>query len=255
MSKLIQYILLDILKNRIILAYAFFLLLASLVLFSLEENSGKAVLSIMNIVLIISPLVTMVFSTIHYYNSYEFIELILSQPISRKKVLLSEFLAIGLALVCALIIGLGIPILIYSMYIESIWLLLTTIPLTLSCVAIALWVCVNIKDKAKGIGIVLLIWFYFSMIYDGILLMLLFGLSDYPLEKLTLVLVALNPVDLARVSIMLKMDVSALMGYTGALYKEFFSSTAGLLWTFAILILWILVPLFFAVRAFNKKDL
>jgi Cu-processing system permease protein len=39
------------------------------------------------------------------------------------------------------------------------------------------------------------------------------------MEKFTLLLSALNPIDLGRIFMMLKMDVSALMGYTGALYK------------------------------------
>jgi Cu-processing system permease protein len=54
---------------------------------------------------------------------------------------------------------------------------------------------------------------------------------------------------------MLKMDVSALMGYTGALYKEFFGSGTGMLFTAGIMLLWIILPLFLALRKFRKKDL
>ena len=84
---------------------------------------------------------------------------------------------------------------------------------------------------------------------------ILFSFSDYPLEKITLLLTALNPVDLGRIFIMLKMDISALMGYTGALYKDFFGSGYGLLFTSSIMMLWILIPLFWSVRIFNKKDI
>jgi Cu-processing system permease protein len=100
-----------------------------------------------------------------------------------------------------------------------------------------------------------LLWFYFALIYDGIVLMILFSFSDYPLEKLTLFLTALNPIDLARVSIMLKMDVSALMGYTGALYRDFFGSVNGILFTGGIMVLWIVIPLYFTLRTFRKNDL
>ena len=85
--------------------------------------------------------------------------------------------------------------------------------------------------------------------------MILFAFSDYPLEKLTLALTALNPIDLARVSMMLQMDVSALMGYTGALFKEFFGSFWGTLFTGGILVLWVIVPLIWASAVFRKKDL
>jgi Cu-processing system permease protein len=54
---------------------------------------------------------------------------------------------------------------------------------------------------------------------------------------------------------MLKMDVSALMGYTGALYKDFFGSSSGILFTLGIMLLWIILPLWWALRVFRKKDL
>jgi Cu-processing system permease protein len=85
--------------------------------------------------------------------------------------------------------------------------------------------------------------------------MVLFTFSDYPLEKATLVLSALNPIDLGRISIMLKMDVSALMGYTGALYKDFFGSASGILFTMGIMLFWIVAPLWWALGVFKKKDL
>lgn len=255
MIRLSKYILYDIIRNKVIIGYTIFLLLVSLLLFNLEENTSKAILSLLNIQLITIPLISMIFSTIHYYNSYEFIEMLLSQPISRRKVLLSEYLSTGLSLLLALLTGMGIPVLLYAPGETGFILILTGIGLTLACTSLAYWAAVLSRDKARGIGVVLLLWFYFALIYDGLVLMILFTFSDYPLEKLTLFLTALNPIDLARVSIMLKMDVSALMGYTGALYKDFFGSTSGIFFTGGIMTFWILIPLYFAIRSFGKKDL
>ena len=106
-----------------------------------------------------------------------------------------------------------------------------------------------------GIGIALMLWFYFALIFDGLLLLVLFNFSDYPLEKITLFLSSLNPVDLGRIYIMLHMDVSALMGYTGATYKDFFGSGTGMLYTIGIMFLWIAFPLLLSIRSFNRKDL
>jgi Cu-processing system ATP-binding protein len=111
--KLSKYVLYDILRNKIMIAYALFLFIISMSLFQMEENSSKAVLSLLNIVLIVIPLVSMVFSTIHWYNSYEFIELMLTQPLSRKKLILSEYIGISSSLVTAFFIGVGIPVCIY----------------------------------------------------------------------------------------------------------------------------------------------
>jgi Cu-processing system permease protein len=255
MLKLSRYILYDILRNKIIIAYTLFLLVISVSMFRMEENSSKAILSLMNIVLIVLPLISLVFTTIHYYNSYEFIELMLSQPMSRTRILLSEYSGICISLLTSFFIGIGVPVLLYSPDATGIALLFTGSALTLVFTSLAFFASVISRDKAKGIGIALLLWFYFTLIYDGIVMLILFAFSDYPLEKFTLVLSALNPVDLGRIFIMLKMDVSALMGYTGALYKDFFGGGWGMLFTTGIMFLWVVLPLWVSVRYFKRKDL
>ncbi|MGZ5191750.1 MAG: ABC transporter permease, partial [Flavisolibacter sp.] len=114
MLKISKYVLYDIVRSKVIIAYTLFLFIVSMSMFQMEENNSKAILSLLNIVLIVIPLVSLVFSTIHWYNSYEFIELMLTQPISRKKVLLSEYAGISSSLVTSILIGIGIPILIYN---------------------------------------------------------------------------------------------------------------------------------------------
>jgi Cu-processing system permease protein len=255
MMKLSKYVLYDILRSKIILAYALFLFIVSLSMFQMEENSSKAMLSLLNIVLIVLPLISLVFTTIHYYNSYEFIELMLSQPLSRTRILLSEFAGVSISLLSAFFIGAGIPVLLFAANDTGFALLFTGGALTLVFTSIAFLAAVYARDKARGIGFALLLWFYFALIYDGLVLLILFSFSDYPLEKLTLVLSALNPIDLGRIFIMLRMDISALMGYTGALYKDFFGSGSGILFTVGIMILWIALPLWLAIRKFKRKDL
>lgn len=255
MLKVSKYVFYDIIRNKVILAYTVFLFIVSFTLFNMEENSSKAILSLLNIILIVVPLISMIFTTIHYYNSYEFIELMLSQPMSRRKILLSEYAGVSLSLTGGLLIGVGIPILVYSPDSTGFTLLFTGLALSFVFTSLAFLTSVKARDKARGIGYALLLWFYFALIYDGLLLLILFSFSDYPLEKTIVGLSALNPVDLARISIMLKMDVSALMGYTGALYKDFFGSSTGILFTTGIMLLWIVLPLWWALRVFRKKDL
>jgi Cu-processing system permease protein len=255
MIKISKYVLYDVARNKVLIAYMLFLFIVSMSLFQMEENSSKAMLSLLNIVLIVIPLVSLVFSTIHWYNSYEFIELMLTQPISRSKVLLSEYAGISSSLVISTLAGIGIPMLLYNFNTTGITLILIAVLLTLVFTSLAFLAAVRSKDKAKGIGIALLLWFYFALIFDGLLLLIIFTFSDYPIEKLTLLLSSLNPVDLGRILIMLQMDVSALMGYTGAAYKDFFGSGLGVLYTTGIIIIWAIVPLILSLRSFKRKDL
>jgi Cu-processing system permease protein len=122
-------------------------------------------------------------------------------------------------------------------------------------VAIALLATVTTRDKAKGIGKAILLWLYFALIFDGLILFLLFQFSDFPLEKPLMVVSALNPIDLSRISVLLRLDVSALMGYTGAVFKEYFGTPLGFAVTLLVLILWTIIPLYISTRKFKEKDL
>jgi Cu-processing system permease protein len=111
------------------------------------------------------------------------------------------------------------------------------------------------RDKAKGIGVVLLLWFLFALLYDAMVLFLMFAFADYPLEKAMLGFVSLNPIDLARVVVLLQMDIAALMGYTGALFREFLGTNWGIVFALSVMMVWAVAPMLLAVRIFNRKDL
>ena len=255
MNRVIKYVFYDILRTRFILLYTALLLISTFALFQLDSDAGKVVMSLLNIVLMVVPLISIVFTTIHFYNSYEFIELMLAQPINRRVVFMGEYLAVTLSLCIAFLAGVGIPILMYGITPSALALLFCGVALTMVFVSLAFLASVLTRDKAKAIGVALLFWFYFSLIYDGFLLWFVYAFNDYPLEKITLTLIALNPVDLARVIMLLQLDISALMGYTGAFYKEFFGSSFGIVFSTSILSLWTIIPCLLALRIFSKKDL
>ena len=255
MIKIAKYVLYDILRNRFVILYTVFLLVVTLSMFSLDSDPGKSILSLLNIILLVVPLVSIIFTTIHFFNSYEFIELLLSQPVNRKTIFFAEFIALSLALSLAYLIGVALPMLVLNFNGSSIYLILAGLLLTFVFVALAFGASVSTRDKAKAIGVALLFWFYFTLIYDGFILYIIYSFSDYPLEKVTLTLVSLNPIDLARIIMLLKLDLSALMGYTGAFYKNFFGSNVGIVYSFLFLVIWTMAPLLLAMRKFVRKDI
>jgi Cu-processing system permease protein len=255
MKKIIKYVIIDILRNKIMLAYTAFLLLISLSIFKLEDNSAKGLLSLLNIILIVVPLVSILFAAIYVYNSAEFLELLVSQPLKRKTIWLSTFCGVASSLALAFFVGAGLPILLYEATPTGFMMLGTGLLLSIIFVAIAMLATVKIRDKAKGIGVTILLWLYFSLLFDGLVMFLLFQFADYPLEKAMVGVSVLNPIDLSRILILLNMDVSALMGYTGAVFKDFFGTQTGLIVSFFVLVLWIAMPLWLSVRKFNRKDL
>ena len=255
MKKIIKYVIADLLRNKIIIIYTMFLLTASFSVFSLEDNNSKGLLSLLNIILIVVPLVSIIFSTIYVYNSAEFIELLVSQPLRRKSIWMSLFAGLAVSHSIAFFIGAGIPVLIYQPDTIGFTMILIGILLSIIFVAIALVSTVKTRDKAKGIGFAIMLWLYFSLLFDGLVLFLLFQFADYPMEKPMIGISALNPIDLSRILILLQLDVSAMMGYTGAIFKDFFGTYTGIIISFVVLLLWIIIPVWYSARKFNTKDL
>ena len=255
MNRLIKIILLDIIKNKIVLAYTLILSVLSWSSFALEDNSAKGILTILNVILFTVPLVSVLFSTIYIYNSSEFIELLLGQPIRRAKIWISLFLSLCLSMVLAFFIGAGIPLLLNSPDMVGLMMIATGCLISIIFVALAFLSSILTRDKAKGIGIAIMTWLYFALLFDGIVLFLLFQLSDYPIENAMVGLTALSPIDLARILILLHLDVSAMMGYTGAIFKDFFGTSIGLMISFLLLILWAAIPFWISLRKFKRKDL
>nr|WP_294774123.1 ABC transporter permease subunit [uncultured Flavobacterium sp.] len=255
MNRIIKIILLDILKNKIVLAYTLILAALSWSSFALEDNSAKGLLTILNVILFTVPLVSILFATIYLYNSSEFIELLLSQPIKRRKIWASLFLGLSLSMVLAFVVGAGIPLLINAPDSVGFMMIIVGCLISVIFVALAFLSSIITRDKAKGIGIAIMTWLFFALLFDGIVLFLLFQLADYPIENAMVAMTAMSPIDLARIQILMHLDVSAMMGYTGAIFKDFFGTSTGLVISFLLLCLWAIIPFFISLKKFNKKDL
>jgi Cu-processing system permease protein len=181
--------------------------------------------------------------------------LLVSQPIKRTTLLASIYVGLTLSLMLAVMIGIGIPVLLYDRSDVGLILIIAGVTLTAVFTGLAILASVITRDKAKGIGVSILLWFYFAIIFDGLVLFILFQFSDYPLEKLSIGLTALNPIDLSRILVLLRMDISAMMGYTGAVFKDFFEGISGYIFITLVLLTWVFSPVIIAIRKFNRKDL
>ncbi len=255
MIQIIKFILIDIFRNKIVLAYTLILALLSWSAFSLEDTGNKGLLTLLNIILLVVPLVSVLFSTIYLYNSSEFIELLVSQPIKRKQIWLSLYFGLSTSLSLAFLIAAGIPLLIFAEWHQATLLIGSGLMVGLIFISVACLATILSRDKAKGIGLAMMIWLYFALLFDGMVLFLIFQFAEYPIEKPLVILSALSPIDLARILNLLSLDASSMMGYTGAIFKSYFGSALGFSMAVGLLILWIVLPFYVSLRIFNKKDL
>lgn len=257
--KIVRYVILDVLRNRWVIAYALFFLAVTDVLLRLGGTGPRALLSLLNVVVLIIPLVTIVFGTIYWHGAREFNELLLSQPVARPTLFHGLFAGLILPLWAAFIIGVTIPVLVQRAA-DAETLQLLVLMLVAGCAltavfgALAVLIAGLVVDRLKGLGIALGVWLLMTVAYDGLILWVAMTFQDYPLEGAMLALSFANPVDLARVLLVLRFDVSALMGYTGAVMQRILGSPLGMAAAIGGLAAWAIVPGLFALRAFRRKD-
>lgn len=255
MRTIVKYVLLDLLRNKTIIVYTVILLALSISVLGMDSNSSKGVLSLLNITLLFVPIISILFSTIYFFNSVEFVELLLAQPIKRRTMLLAEYTGVSFALGIAYLVGVGLPVSILCSGIIATTLIISGLFLTLIFSSLSLLIFVLFKDKTKGIGAAIITALFFTLLFDGLLLAFIYSFSDYPIDKPLLGLISLNPVDLGRILVLLQLDVAVMMGYSGALFKKFLGSATGSVYTIACMLFWVVVPLLFTLRIFKKKDL
>jgi Cu-processing system permease protein len=246
-------------RSRWSLIYFSFFLLLGFVLLFLNNDVSKAIITMMNVIIILGPLIGIIFGIMYYYNSLEFTELLLAQPIKRSSIFLGQFLGLAFSLSLSLVLGLGIPFVLYGLFQSGeIWnflaLLWIGFILTFIFSGIAFYIALSNQNRIKGFGIAILFWLFMAVIYDGAFLLFLVWFKDYPIDTFALISSVLNPIDLSRIMILLQLDISALMGYTGAVFKEFFGSSTGLLAAYGVLFLWTFVPILAIVWKAKRKD-
>ena len=256
-AKIIRYELRDVLRSRALIAYALFFLAITETL--LRFGAGpRAALSLMNIVLLLIPLVSIVFGTMYLYHAREFTELLLAQPVRRRQLFVGQFLGLAIPLSAAFLVGLGTPYAFHAGDAGDLATLIVVatcgVALTFIFAAFAALIAARIDDRVKGIGAAIGLWLGLTVLYDGLVMIGLTVFADYPLERPALAAMLANPIDLARLLILLRLDVSALMGYTGAVFERFFGSAGGALLASLALVMWTGVPLLLGARRFQRKD-
>ena len=259
MFKILKYSFYDLMRSRWSYVYFAFYLALGFVLLFLNNDMHKAIITLLNIIIVLTPLIGTIFGVMYYYNSKEFTELLLAQPIKRSKIFLGQYIGISVSLTLSLVLGLGIPFLMYGLFkstaiFDFALLLVVGSLLNFIFVALAFNIALSNDNKIKGFGYAILMWLFLAVIYDGLFLISLIVFNEYPLDKFSLVATMFNPIDLSRILILLKLDISALLGYTGAVFKQFFGTNFGLLVSLAVMLLWVFFPVLRINFKLRKKD-
>jgi len=246
-------------RSRGIVIFAIAMFIVTEAVLRLAGTAPRAIVSLIQVVLLVVPLVSILFAVIAWHASREFHELLLTQPVARRTLFTGLYLGLIVPLGASFALGTILPFVIHRTLTADVLPLLATligtgVALTFVFGGIAVLIAVLVDDRLRAVGIALACWLALSVAYDGLVLLVATTLSHYPLERPMLAMTLLNPVDLGRALIVLRSDSAALMGYTGAVMARFLGSSLGTIAAALGMMLWIVIPAWAGRRAFERRD-
>lgn len=246
-------------RGRGTLALAILLALIGDLLIRFSGDGTTALVSLLDVVLIITPLAGLVLGTMQVHHARDLTELLLAQPVARGRLFVRLWAAAALPLVGALVVGLVTPFALHRMlFTPGMSLLpgvvLAAVALALVSNALAFVIALRIDDRVRALGVALGAWLVAAVLWDGLVLVVAMLFADRPVETPMLALLALNPLDVARVLLLLGSDAAAMLGYTGAVLGRALGATTGRAVLFVVLTAWLVGPLWLARRSFERKD-
>ncbi|MFW2331117.1 MAG: ABC transporter permease [Nitrospinota bacterium] len=205
------------------------------------------IVSLSNLTIYFVPLIALLLSHGSFIAEFEqkTIHLLLTHPISYLDILLGKFFAHTLVVAIAIIIGYG-PVGINGLmngelenFSHFLYLILSSILLGTTFISIAYMISLFVKEHSTAAGMSVIVWVFFVIIYDMILLGLaILGTLN---KKIFFSLFFMNPADIHRMINLIDAgnDISKISGIMDSLDNLFVGR--GVL--FISLLLWTIIPL------------
>lgn len=227
------------------------------------QDFSRTAVSLVQLVLMLTPLAALVFGGLALAPERGAAELIYSQPVSRSAILVGRMLGVWLALAAAQLIGFGIAGIVVQWQSgaagASDYAALVVCSLSVTGIFLgiaALLAALSPGRRTRVLAASLVVWFGSVILFDvaalGIASLLRSGAASRVLITATLV----NPIDAARTGALLAMDGLSAFGAASSALMRFTGGPATAAGLIALsLVAWLVAPLLLALRALQRSDI
>ncbi len=226
------------------------------------QDFYRTTVTMLNLVLIIIPVVALVACGQSLSGDPGYFEFLASQPIGRTDILLGKVAGLFVALTVITVFGFGLGGLMIALKTnsEGIWkyFIFVGMSITLGLVFVSLSAMLSILANRRAMAIVtaLVLWFFFLFIYDFIVLSASYYVEEAYLRKMLYFSLLGNPIDLARVVVLMSVGGEAALGAAGAgLLRMFGGAVTSAISAAALFAVWVAVPLGIAALVFRRQDI
>lgn len=226
------------------------------------QDFYRTTVTMLNLVMIIVPVVALVAGGQSLCGDPGYFEFLASQPLGRTDILLGKVLGLFAALAVMTVVGFGLGGLIIALKTQSagIWkyFIFVGISLALGLVFVALAALLSIMAHRKPMAIVtgLILWLFFLFIYDLIVLSASYYIDEAYLRTMLYLSLLGNPIDIARVVVLMSVGGEAALGAAGAgLLRMFGGAVTSAISAAGLCVIWIVAPLALAALMLRRQDL
>lgn len=227
------------------------------------QDFSRTAVSLVQIVLLLTPLAALVFGGLALTPERGAAELLYSQPVSRGAILFGRLLGVWLALAAAQLIGFGAAGLVVQWQSGAagaghyVALAICAVAITGIFLGIAaLLAALSPGRRTRVLAAALVVWFVTVILFDVASLGLASMLRSGSASRLLITATLINPIDAARTGVLLAIDGTsafgaaslALMRFTGGLGMTAVLLTASLL-------VWLVAPIGAALRVLSRSDI
>jgi Cu-processing system permease protein len=227
------------------------------------QDFSRTAVSLVQLVLLLVPLTALVIGVLSLTPERGASELLFSQPVSRRTILLGRLLGLFEALAAAEAVGFGAAgLVIFSQAGEQgiggfLLLVLGSLLMTAVFLGIAALVASGSPGRrSRPLAIALVIWFVAVLLYDVAALGVASLLPSGSASRLLILAVLLNPVDAVRTGTLLGVEGTAAFGAASLAFLRFTRGAANASWLLSFsLLVWVVVPAALAAWRLKKADL
>ncbi|HEY0787008.1 MAG TPA: ABC transporter permease subunit [Thermoanaerobaculia bacterium] len=228
------------------------------------QDFARTAASLVELVVLLIPLAALILGLQALTPESGGVELLYSQPASRRSILLGQLLGVFVGLGAAQLVGFGAAgiVIFANAGSEGIGVFLMLVAgsllLTAAFLAIAAAVATGSprRGRARKLAVALVIWFGATMLFDVAALGIASFLPSGRASRLLIAAVIVNPVDAVRTGAAFAAEGTAAFGAASLAFLRFTRGAAnGAALLAASLVLWIVAPAAFAARRLDRTDL
>ena len=227
------------------------------------QDFSRTAVSLVQLILLLTPLTSLVIGVLALSPERGSAELLFSQPVSRRAVLVGRILGLFAALAAAQALGLGAAgLVVFSRSGQSGLsgygiLFLGALVLTAIFLGIAaLLASGGVGRRARALALALIVWFAAVVLFDVAALGAASLLPSGAASRLLITAVLVNPIDAVRTGALLGIQGTTAFGAASLAFLRFTKGPTGAAGLLALSALaWMVLPVALAVRRLDRADL